>query len=489
MIVPKGLKEVPLSQLTIVKMVIELEEFQGKDVSDIYKPNAERSFVKAPKGISEEVVRFISAEKNEPEWMLNKRLEALKIFNKMAIPKWGPDLSKLDLQEITYYMRSDEKTNSKNWDDLPDDIKETFRKLGIPEAEQKELSGAGAQYESEVVYHNLKEEWARKGVVFENCDIALHKYPELFKKHFMTRCVPIHDHMFAALHAAVWSGGTFIYVPPGVKVNIPLQAYFRMNMKGLGQFEHTLIIVDEGAECHYIEGCSAPLYTTSNLHAGCVEIFVAKNARCRYSSVENWSKNTYNLNTKRAIVEDDGIIEWINGNLGSGVTMLYPCSILKGDRSKSDAIGIAYAGTGQHQDTGMKVYHIGKNTSSTIVSKSISCDGGITGYRGILKVAKGATGARSHVECDALMVGSTSRTDTIPFIEIHGNDIDIGHEATVGKISNEQLFYLTSRGLSEEQAMQMIVSGFIEPVIKNLPLEYAAELNKLIQLEMEGSVG
>lgn len=471
-------------------MVIELQDLNSKEFAErLYRPNAERAFIKAPKGINEALVRFISAEKKEPEWMLLKRLQALKIFEEMAMPTWGPDLSALDLQQIIYYVRSDQQINAQRWDDVPTDIKETFDRLGIPEAEQKELSGAGAQYESEVIYHNLKEEWARKGVVFENCDIALHKYPELFKQHFMTRCVPINDHKFAALHAAVWSGGTFIYVPKGVKVNIPLQAYFRMNTKGLGQFEHTLIIVDEGAECHYIEGCSAPLYTTNNLHAGCVEIFVGKNARVRYSSVENWSKNTYNLNTKRAIVDDDGIIEWINGNLGSGVTMLYPSSVLKGDRSKSDAIGIAYAGKGQNQDTGMKVYHIGKNTTSTIVAKSISADGGITTYRGILKVAKSASGAKSNVACDALLVGDISRSDTIPYIEVIGKQIDIGHEATVGKVSAEQLFYLTSRGLSEEQAMQMIVSGFIEPVVKQLPLEYAVELNKLIQLEMEGSVG
>lgn len=451
--------------------------------------NKPRAVFKTPKGLNEDVVRTISKQKEEPEWMLELRLKALKEYTKRPIPNWGPDLSKLDLDVITFYHKTDEKINATSWDDVPEDIKNTFEKLGIPEAERKALSGVGAQYQSEVVYHSLKKEWAKKGVVFENMDVALKKYPDLVKKYFMTKCVPINDHKFAALHAAVWSGGTFIYVPPGVEVNIPLQAYFRINDGGSGQFEHTLIIADKGSIVHYIEGCSAPQYNVNNIHAGCVEIYVKENARVRYSSIENWSKNTYNLNTKRAIVDDNGIIEWINGNLGSGVTMLYPCSVLLGENSRADSIGIAFAGKDQHQDTGMKIIHIGKNTSSTIVSKSISKDGGITTYRGLVKIAKSAKNAKSNVECDALMIDDKSISRTIPFIEVHNKDVEIGHEARVGKVSSEQLFYLMSRGLNEEDAMKMVVSGFIEPISKNLPGEYAVELNKLIELEMEGSIG
>ena len=451
--------------------------------------NPERSVLKSPKGINEDVVRLISKDKNEPEWMLTKRLQALKIFQSMKTPTWGPDLSKLDLNEITYYTKVDERSHATDWDEVPEDIKRTFEKLGIPEVERKSLAGAGAQYDSMNAYHNLKEEWSKKGVIFEDCDTALKKYPELFKQYFMTKCVPISDHKFAALHAAVWSGGTFIMVPKGVKVTVPLQAYFRINAGGSGQFEHTLIIVDEGAEVSYIEGCSAPLYNSNNIHAGCVEIYVKKGARVRYSSIENWSKNTYNLNTKRAIVEEDGIMEWINGNLGSGFTMLYPSSILKGKRARTEMIGIAFAGNGQNQDTGSKVIHIAPDTSSTIVAKSISKDGGITTYRGLVKINKGATNAKSNVECDALMVDNISRSDTIPYIQILENKSEIGHEARTGKISQEKIFYLMSRGLSEEEAKKMIVSGFIEPITKKLPGEYAIELNRLIELEMEGSLG
>lgn len=444
---------------------------------------------KADPGVTEEAVRLISAEKAEPDWVLQKRLEALKIFKSMPLPKWGPSLDKLDLDLITYYMRASDNINANKWEELPKDIKATFEKLGIPEAEQKALSGAGAQYESEVVYHNLKEEWKKKGVIFENMDIAVKEHPELVKKHFMTRCVPINDHKFAALHAAVWSGGTFIYVPPGVKVTVPMQAYFRMNSPGMGQFEHTLIIVDKGAEVHYIEGCSAPQYITSSLHAGCVEVFVYEGAKARYSSVENWSKNTYNLNTKRAIVEKNGIIEWVNGNLGSCVTMLYPSSVLMGENSRADFLGIAFAGPGQNQDTGSKVIHLAPNTTSTIQSKSISAGGGITTYRGLLKIAKGAKGAKASVNCDALMMDNTSRSATIPVIQVSEDIADICHEATVGKISEEQVFYLMSRGLTEEEAIRMIVSGFMEPILRELPMEYAVELNRLIHLEMEGSIG
>ncbi|OIO64797.1 Fe-S cluster assembly protein SufB [Candidatus Woesearchaeota archaeon CG1_02_57_44] len=443
---------------------------------------------RAPPGITEDVVRMISKEKNEPDWMLQKRLAGLKAFKAMPLPEWGPHLQ-LDLDKITYYLRAVEQTNEHKWDNVPDDIKRTFQKLGIPEAEQKALAGAGAQYESEVVYHHLKEEWSRKGVIFENMDVALRKYPELVKKHFMTRCVPITDHKFAALHAAVWSGGTFIYVPPGVSMLVPMQAYFRMNSPGMGQFEHTLIIVDKSASVHYIEGCSAPQYSVNNLHAGCVEIFVYEHATARYSSVENWSKNTFNLNTKRAIVEEAGVVEWVNGNLGSNVTMLYPCSVLKGDRSRADFLGVAFAGPGQNQDTGSKVIHLGKDTSSTITSKSISSGGGITMYRGLLRIAKGASNAKNSTNCDALMMDPQSRSGTIPVIQVSEETADIAHEATVGRISEEQVFYLMTRGLSQEEAVRMIVSGFMEPILRALPMEYAVELNRLIELEMEGSIG
>lgn len=451
--------------------------------------NEERLTYKPTPGLSEELVREISRQKDEPEWMLAKRLKGLAMFEKLSFPTWGPDLSKLKLEEIYLYLKPDAAKNSTSWEDVPADIRATYDKLGIPEAEKQALGGVGAQYESEVVYHKLKESLAEKGVVFLDCDEAVKEYPELVQKYFMTSCVPIGLHKFTALHAAVWSGGTFIYIPKGVKVDLPLQAYFRMNAKSGGQFEHTLIIVDEGAEIQYIEGCSAPQYTQNSLHAGCVEIHVLKGARARYSSIENWSKNTYNLNTKRAVVSEDGVIEWVNGNMGSAVTMLYPASILMGDRSKSDFIGIAFAGKDQHQDTGCKIVHIGKNTTSTITSKSISKDGGITSYRGLLSVKKGATGVSSKVECDALMMDNNSSSNTYPYMDINESDVAIAHEATVGRINSDQIFYLMSRGFSEEQAAQMIVSGFVEPIVKELPLEYAVELNRLIELEMEGSLG
>ena len=451
--------------------------------------NEEKNIYKAPEGLNEELIKQISNDKNEPEWMLKTRLKALELFNKTQMPTWGPKLDKLDISKISFYVRPDSVKNSRSWNEVPEDIKKTFERLGIPEAEKEALSGVGAQYDSEVVYHNLKKEWEDKGVIFEDCDVALKKYPELFKEHFMNKCIPINDHKFIMLHAAVWSGGTFIYVPKNVKVNIPLQAYFRMNSKRMGQFEHTLIIADEGSEVLYIEGCSAPLYSNNSLHAGCVEIYVKKNARVRYSSIENWSRNTYNLNTKRAIVEDNGVIEWISGNMGSGVTMLYPCSILKGRNSKADHISIAFAGRGQNQDTGAKVFHLNENTSSTIQSKSISIEGGITSYRGLVKINKGAKNSKSNVECDALMIDNISKSNTYPFIDVNEKEVDVAHEATVGKISDEQIFYLMSRGLKEDEAKQIIVSGFIEPIIRQLPLEYASELNKLIELEMEGSLG
>ena len=451
--------------------------------------NKDNLIYKAKPGITKEIVEEISKQKKEPEWMLKKRLKAFEIFQKMPLPTWGPSLKDLDLNEIIYFQRPDAKNNATKWEDVPEDIKKTFEKLGIPEAERKSLAGAGAQYESDVVYHNLKKEWEDKGVIFSDCDVALQEHPDLVKKYFMTSCVPVTLHKFAALHAAVWSGGTFIYVPPNVKVGMPLQAYFRMNAKKGGQFEHTLIIVDKGAQVEYIEGCSAPQYNVNSLHAGCVEIHVAEGARVRYSSIENWSRNTYNLNTKRAIVQKNGVIEWINGNMGSKITMLYPTSVLVGEYAKSDFLGIAFAGKDQDQDTGTKVYHLAKNTTSNVRSKSIAKGGGITSYRGLISIKKGAKGCKSHVECDALMVDNISKSNTFPYMDVKEKDVELGHEATVGKISDEQVFYLMSRGLSAETAQQMIVSGFIEPIVKALPLEYAVELNRLIEMEMEGSLG
>lgn len=450
--------------------------------------NPEKLIFKAKAGINEELVRQISRDKKEPGWMLEKRLDALKLFQKMEMPNFGPDLSDLDINEIHLFMKPEAKRNSTSWEDVPEDIRQTYDRLGIPKAEREALAGVGAQYESEVVYHNLKKEWGDLGVVFLDCDEGLKKYPEFFKKYFMTTCIPSHLHKFTALHAAVWSGGTFIYVPKGVKVKIPLQAYFRMNAKKGGQFEHTLIIADEGSEVHYIEGCSAPRYTENSLHAGCVEIHILKGAKVKYSSIENWSRNTYNLNTKRAIVHENGYMEWVNGNMGSKVTMLYPCSILLGKNAKTDYIGIAYAGNGQHQDTGCKVYHLAPNTSSHVISKSICKDGGITAYRGLVDIKRGAIKSKSSVRCDGLMLDNESTATTTPSMNVKEDDVEVAHEAAVGKIGEEQMFYLMSRGLSEQEATKMIVAGFIEPLIRELPLEYAVELNRLIELEIENSV-
>ena len=440
-----------------------------------------------PSGLSEDLVRKISEEKGEPEWMLEHRLQGLRVFLNMVTPAWGPDLSDLNFDEITFFAKANEG-QADSWDDVPADIKNTFDRLGIPEAERKVLAGVGAQYESQMVYHSLKDEWKDQGVIFEDMDVALKKHEEIVKKYFM-KCVPITDHKFAALHAAIWSGGTFLYVPKGVKLTMPVQAYFRMNGPGMGQFEHTLIIVEDEAEVHYIEGCSAPKYGKNALHAGCVEVFVGKESRARYSSVENWSKDTYNLNTKRAIVGEDGFMEWVGGNLGSQVTMLYPCSILKGDRSRADHLGIAFANAGQIQDTGAKVIHLGKQTKSSIVMKSLSKGGGTSVYRGLLQIAPSADGSVANVECDALILDDYSRSDTIPDMKIANADVSITHEASAGKLNEEDLFYLMARGLSDEEAKAMIVNGFLEPIIKELPMEYAVELNKLIELEMEGSVG
>ncbi|MBL7058882.1 Fe-S cluster assembly protein SufB [Candidatus Pacearchaeota archaeon] len=442
---------------------------------------------KSKPGISEQLVRQISKDKKEPKFMLDLRLRGLKLFNEIKMPNFGPDISDLDLEKISYYVRPDAK-KAKKWKDVPKEIKDTFDKLGIPESEKKALAGVGAQYESEIIYHNLKSDLAEKGVIFLDMDEAINLYPELIQKYFMTSCVPIGLHKFSAMHAAVWSGGTFIYVPKGVQVELPLQAYFRMNEKNSGQFEHTLIIADEGSEVHYIEGCSAPLYSEDSLHAGCVEIHVLKNARVRYSSIENWSKNVYNLNTKRAVVQENGIIEWVNGNLGGKKTMLYPCSLLVGKNSKSDYIGIAYAGKAQYQDTGCKVYHLAKNTTSNILSKGISSENGVSSYRGLVKIKKGCENSKSFVKCDGLMLDNKSKALTFPAMEVEENNVDVAHEAAVGKIGEDQLFYLMSRGLSEEEATKIIVSGFIEPLIKELPLEYAVELNRLIDLEIEKSV-
>jgi len=443
---------------------------------------------KAEAGLSEKLVREISKDKNEPEWMLQRRLDAFKIFEEKPIPTWGPDLSELDFDEIHFYMKPNAKKNARTWDEVPKEIRETYEKLGIPEAERNSLAGVGAQYESEVVYHNIKKELEEQGVVFLDMDEAVKQHPELVKKYFMTDCIKPDLHKFSALHGAIWSGGTFIYVPKNVKVELPLQAYFRMNAKKGGQFEHTLIIADEGSEIHYIEGCSAPQYTETSMHAGGVEIFVLKGARVRYSSIENWSRNTYNLNTKRAIVHKDAIMEWVNGNMGSKLTMLYPSSILIGENAKTDYLGIAFAGKGQYQDTGCKVHHLAKNTHSNIISKGISKDGGVSSYRGLVTIKEGCEGSSSSVRCDGLMLDNKSKAITYPSMVVSENDVKVAHEAAVGKIGEEQLFYLMSRGISEEEATKMIVSGFIEPIIKELPLEYALELNRLIEIEIENSV-
>lgn len=440
------------------------------------------------KGLSKEVVLEISEQKNEPSWMRDFRLKALEIYQKMPMPTWGVDLSQLDIDSIIAYIRPSAKMQ-RSWDEVPEEIRRTFERLGIPEAERKALAGVGAQYDSEVVYHNIKESLTQQGVIFEDMDTAIKKYPDIIKEYFMTKNVTPSDHKFAALHAAIWSGGTFVYVPEGVKVEVPLQAYFRMNAPGSGQFEHTLIIADKGSEVHFIEGCSAPQYSVSNLHAGCVELFVNEGARIIYSTIENWSKNTYNLNTKRAIVEKDGIIEWISGSFGSHKTMLYPASILKGEGAKAEYTGVTFAAKGQHLDTGSKMIHLAPHTSSKVLAKSISKDGGISSYRGLLKIGPNAEGAKASVQCEGLMLDDISRSDTMPVIEIENDNVDIGHEAKVGRISDEQIFYLMSRGLSEDDARAMIVRGFVEPIAKALPLEYAVEMNRLIKLELEGAIG
>ncbi len=461
--------------------------FSGLNRSVFDEANPAPYIKGAVRGVSEEVVRKISADKKEPKWMLEHRLQSLKVFHEKPMPAWGADLSKLDLDQIIFFTKHG-AGNTENWGEVPEEIRKVYDRLGIPEAERKVLAGVGAQYESEVVYHKLREEWAALGVIFLDMDDALRLHPDLVREYFM-KCVPMTDHKFAALHGAVWSGGTFLYVPRGVKVKDPLQAYFRMNAPNMGQFEHTLIVAEEGSDVHYIEGCSAPKYGAIGLHAGLVEIFVKPGAKVRYSSVENWSKDTYNLNTKRAMVEKDATMAWVGGNMGSGTTMLYPCSMLTGEGARSDHLQLAFANTGQWQDTGAKVMHLAPHTSSAVVSKSISRGGGVCVYRGQLTVSARAHDVTSSVECDALLLDDESRTDTVPDIRIRNNDVTIAHEARVGKLSEEDLFYLMSRGLSEERAKAMIVSGFIEPIVRQLPLEYAVEMNRLIELEMEGSVG
>ena len=453
--------------------------YDFKDIED------DAHFYKFQEGLTPDIVLQLSKEKNDPDWMREFRLKSLEIYNRLEVPDWGPSIEGLNMDEIVTYVRPKTGMSAK-WADVPEDIKNTFERLGIPQAERESLAGVGAQYDSELVYHNVREEVAAMGVVYTDLESALHgPYAEMIHEHFM-KLVPPTDHKFAALHGAVWSGGSFVYVPKGVHVEVPLQSYFRLNAKGAGQFEHTLIIVDEGADVHFIEGCSAPKYNVANLHAGCVELYVKKNARLRYSTIENWSKNMYNLNTKRAIVEEGGRMEWVSGSFGSHVSYLYPTTILKGDHSHCEFTGITFAGAGQNLDTGAKMIHVGKNTSSYINTKSISKGGGISTYRSSVVIEKTAKHAKASVDCASLMLDDISRSDTIPAMDVRTADADVGHEAKIGRISDEAVFYLMSRGISESEARAMIVSGFASPVSKELPLEYAAEMNNLIKLEMEG---
>ena len=450
--------------------------------------NEEKDVYRVKEGLTPAIVEKISSEKHDPVWMQNFRLESLQIYNEMKVPDWGPSIEGLNMDDIVTYVRPNTKMSAK-WSDVPEDIKDTFEKLGIPQAERKSLAGVGAQYDSELVYHNVREEVAAQGVVYTDMESALTgEYADMVKKHFMKLVTP-RDHKFAALHGAVWSGGSFVYVPPGVSVEIPLQSYFRLNAPGAGQFEHTLIIVDEGAYLHFIEGCSAPKYNVANLHAGCVELFVGKNAKLRYSTIENWSKNMYNLNTKRALVEEGGTIEWVSGSFGSHVSYLYPMSVLNGEGARAEFTGITFAGKGQNLDTGTKVVHNAPKTTSYVNTKSISKDGGISTFRSSVVVKPQAKQSKSAVSCQSLMLDDISRSDTIPAMDIRTKDADVGHEARIGRISDEAVFYLMSRGISEEEARAMIVSGFADNVSKELPLEYAVEMNNLIRLEMKGSIG
>ena len=466
------------------------EKSQVADIDrSIYdRRDEENDAYRMQSGLTPEIIEKLSKEKNDPVWMQQFRLQSLQIYNETPVPDWGPSLEGLDIDNIATYVRPNTKMQN-NWENVPKDIKDTFDRLGIPQAERKSLAGVGAQYDSELVYHNVRAEVAAEGVVYMDIESAMKgEYADMVKKYFMKLVTP-RDHKFAALHGAVWSGGSFVYVPKGVQLSIPLQSYFRLNAKGAGQFEHTLIIVDEGASLHFIEGCSAPKYNVANLHAGCVELFVKKGAKLRYSTIENWSKNMYNLNTKRALVEEGGTIEWVSGSFGSHVGCLYPMSILKGDNSKMEFTGVTFAGAGQNLDTGAKVVHIGKNTSSFMNTRSISKSGGVSTFRSSVVVEKSAKKAKSSVSCQSLMLDSESRSDTIPAMDIRTKDAAVGHEAKIGSISGDAIFYLMSRGMTEEDARALIVSGFADNVSKELPLEYAVEMNNLIRLEMKGSIG
>ena len=465
-------------------MKTKLQEFD-RNIYD-FKNKDEYAF-KIQKGLTKEIIEEISKQKNDPDWMREIRLKALETYNKLEMPTWGPDLSELNMDEIATYVKP--KTGiSNSWEDVPEDIKNTFDRLGIPEAEKKSLAGVGAQYDSEVVYHSIKEDLVKQGVIYTDMETAVREYPEIVKEHFM-KCVPINDHKFVALHAAVWSGGSFVYVPKGIKVDIPLQSYFRLNSPESGQFEHTLIIVEEGASLHFIEGCSAPKYNKVNLHAGCVELYVKDNAYLRYSTIENWSKNMLNLNTKKAIVGKNGQIDWVSGSFGSRISMLYPMSILNGENAKTEYTGISFAGANQNLDTGFKVVHNAPNTSSVVNSKSISKNGGICTYRALVKIMPNAKKSKCSVSCESLMLDDISRSDTIPVNDIRTDEVEFSHEAKIGKISDKTIFYLMSRGISEEDALGLIVRGFAYPISKELPLEYAVEMNNLINLELEGTIG
>ena len=449
--------------------------------------NEDHSAYKSRSGLTEEVMRDISRRKKDPEWMLEFRLKSLEVYHSLALPTWGPDLSELNMDDIVTYVQPDARMTG-NWKEVPEDIKDTFDRLGIPEAEKTSLGGVGAQYDSEVVYHSIQEDMVRQGVIYTDMESALREHEDLVREYFMT-LVPPKDHKFAALHGAVWSGGSFVYVPAGVQVEMPLQSYFRLNAAGAGQFEHTLIIVEPGASLHFIEGCSAPKYNVTNLHAGCVELFVKEGARLRYSTIENWSRNMMNLNTKRALVEKDGIIEWVSGSFGSHISCLYPCSILHGENARCEFTGVTFASKGQNLDTGASVIHAAPHTSANINTRTISKSGGKATYRSAVKVTRRADHAKCSVNCESLMLDNLSRSDTLPVMDIDGDEADIGHEARIGRISDEAIFYLTSRGIDEEEARAMIVRGFVEPIAKELPLEYALEMNNLVNIELEGTMG
>ncbi|HZL24134.1 MAG TPA: Fe-S cluster assembly protein SufB, partial [Nitrososphaeraceae archaeon] len=469
-----------MKYMTTEELNMDYSKYDFKDSTDLYVYTGK-------KGLSRGTVEEISRIKNEPDWMLDFRLRSYDIFMKKPMPVWGGDLSKINFQNIFYYTKASEK-QSKSWDDVPDSVRKTFDKLGIPEAEKKFLAGVGAQYESETVYHNLREDLSKQGVIFSDTDTAVKEHPDILKKYF-GKVIPPEDNKFAALNSAVWSGGSFIYVPPNVKIELPLQAYFRINAENIGQFERTLIIADEGSEVHYIEGCTAPVYTTESLHSAVVELIAKKDAKIRYTTIQNWSKDVYNLVTKRAYAYENARVEWIDGNIGSKLTMKYPGVYMLGRNAHAEVVSIAFAGSDQHQDAGAKAVHLAPDTTSRITSKSVSKQSGRTTYRGLLHVAKGATGVKSNVRCDALLLDETSRTDTYPYVEVNEEDATISHEASVGKIGEDQIFYLMSRGFSESDALSLIVGGFIEPFTKELPMEYAVELNRLVKLEMEDSVG